>query len=97
MEILIGFVITMISLLTFSVMTGWLAVSLDRKFWPWFVVGFFLPFISALIIVCLPVKKKKVKRQSLRSVRCEENFDKVWESEEPRRINGNEIHFFPRA
>lgn len=97
MEVLIGFVIAMISLLTFSLMTGWVALSLNRKFWPWFVVGLFLPFIGVVIILCLPVKEEKVLQPLLRSVSRQEIFDQVLELEEPRRINGSEIQFSTRA
>jgi hypothetical protein len=97
MKVLIGFVIAMSQLLTFSVMTGWLALSVNRKFWPWFVVGLFLPYLGALIIVCLPVKEKKGRQGLLKSISSEEISDQVLELEDPRRINGSEIHFFPRA
>ena len=97
MEVLIGFVIAMTQLLTLSVMTGWLALSVNRQFWPWFVVGLFLPFIGALIIVCLPVKEKKGQQRLLKSVSSEEIFDQVLELEEPRRINGSKIQFSTRA
>ena len=97
MEVLIGFVIAMSQLLTFSVITGWAALSLNRKFWPWFVVGLFLPFIGVVIILCLPVKKKKVQQPLLKSVISEEIFDQALELEEPVRINRSEIQFSTRA
>ena len=95
MEVSIGFVIAMSQLLTFSLMTGWVALHLNRKFWPWFVVGLFLPFVGVVIILCLPVKEKKVLQPLLRSVSRQEIFDRVLE--EPRRINGSEIQFSTRA
>jgi hypothetical protein len=97
MEVSFGFVIAMISLVTFSLRTGWMALSIKRKFWPWFVVGLFLPFIGVVIILCLPVKKKKVQQPFLKSVSSEEIFDQVLKLEEPRRINGSEIQFPTRA
>lgn len=97
MEVLIGFVFAIGQLLIFSVMTGWLALSVNRKFWPWFVVGLFLPFIGALIIVCLPVKEKKRQQLILKSVSSEEIFDQVSEWEKPGRINGSKIQFSTRA
>jgi hypothetical protein len=97
MEVLIGFVIAMSQLLTFSVMTGWVALSLNRKFRSWFVVGLFLPFIGVVIILCLSVKEKKVLQPLLKSVSRQEIFDQVLELEEPRRITGSEIQFSTRA
>jgi hypothetical protein len=97
MEVLIRLVIAMIPLLTFSLMTGRAALSLNRKFWPWFVAGFFLPFIGMAIILCLPVKEKKVQQPLLKPVSSEEIFDRVLELEEPRRIHGSEIQFSARA
>jgi hypothetical protein len=97
MEVLNGFVIAMIPLLTFALMTGWAAWSLNRKFWPWFVAGLFLPFIGVVIILCLPANEKKVQQALLKPVSSEEIFDRVLELEEPRRINGSEVQFSARA
>ena len=97
MEVLIEFVMMMILLLTFSLMTGWAALSLNRKFWLWFVIGFFLPFIGVVIILCLPEKVKKVQQPLLKPVSSEEIFDPVFELREPRRINEREIQFLARA
>jgi len=97
MEVLIEFVMMMILLLTFSVMTGWAALSLNRKFWLWFVIGFFLPFIGVVIILCLPANEKKVQQALLKPASSEEIFDRVLELKEPGRINEREIQFLARA
>jgi membrane protein implicated in regulation of membrane protease activity len=97
MEVLIGFGIARIQLLTFLLMTGRAASSLNIKFWPWFVVGLFLPFISVVLILCRPVREKKVQQPLLKPVSSEEIFDQVLELEEPRRINRNGIQFLARA
>jgi len=96
MEVFKGFVIAMMVLLTFALITGWAALSSNRKFWPWFIAGLFLPFIGLVIILCLPAKGRKV-RQLLQPVSNEEIFDPELELEEPGRIEGNGVQFSARA
>jgi len=97
MDILLGLLIALIPILAFPLMTGWCALSLNRKFWPWFIAGFFLPFIGIIILLCLPVKEKQDRQQVLRPVPSEEIFDYMLEEEKPKKINGNGIHFSARA
>lgn len=40
------------------IITGLMAVSMGRKFWPWFFLAFILPFIACIILLCLNDKKK---------------------------------------
>ena len=57
----------LIILFFFPLLTGSMARSMGRKFWPWFLLGIPLPFVANIILLCLPEKKNKNKRQ-LRSV-----------------------------
>ena len=97
MEVVIEFVIAMMPLLAFPLITGWTALSFNREFWPWFFAGLFLPFIGVVIILCLPVKRRKVQEPTLKPVSSEEIFDRVLELKEPGRINGSEVQFSARA
>jgi len=56
MEFLLAIPLILLPLF-FPVLTGGIAVSLGRKFWPWFVLGLVLPFIAAIILLCLPIKR----------------------------------------
>jgi len=58
MEFLLAIPLILLPLF-FPVLTGGIAVSLGRKFWPWFLLGLVLPFIAAIILLCLPVKSIK--------------------------------------
>jgi len=42
----------------FPVLTGFMAQSMGRKFWPWFFLGIPLPFVANIILLCLPIKKR---------------------------------------
>ena len=97
MEVVIEFVIAMMPLLAFPLITGWTALSFNREFWPWFFAGLFLPFIGVVIILCLPVKRRKVQEPTLKPVSSEEIFDRALELEEPRRIGESEVQFSARA
>jgi hypothetical protein len=97
MEVLIGLIIALVPLLMFPCMTGWCALSLNRKFWPWFIAGFFLPFIGIVILLCLPVKEKKVVQLVLTPVSEEEIFDHLLEETAPKRLNGQGVHYSARA
>ena len=67
------------------------------RFWPWFVAGLFFPLIGVVIILCLPVKGRKVQEPTLKPVSSEEIFDRALELEEPRRIGESEVQFSARA
>jgi len=40
------------------VLTGLMAKTFGRKFWPWFFIGIPLPLVGCIILLCLPEKKK---------------------------------------
>ena len=97
MEITLGFVNSMISLHTFSQMTRWAALMHLNMQWPWIVGELFLLFIGMVIILCRPVREKKVQQPLLKPVSDEEIFDRRLELQEPWRSNGSEIQFLARA
>ena len=97
MEFLFGFMIVLVPILMFPLMTGWAALSLNRKFWPWFVVGLFLPFIGVVILLCLPVKEKRSVQSLLQSVPSEEIFEHCLDDKSTKRINGHDVQFSARA
>jgi len=39
--------------------TGKMAESFGRKFWPWFFIGIPLPLVANIILLCLPDKSKR--------------------------------------
>lgn len=49
----------------FPIKTGWVAKDLGRNYWVWLFLGLFLPFISMVILLCLPIKKKQMEQKSL--------------------------------
>jgi len=55
MEVLIALPIVALPFF-FPVVTGLMAKSLGRKFWFWFLLGFPLPFVACVILLCLPVR-----------------------------------------
>ena len=65
--------------------TGVMAKSMGRKFWPWFFLGIPLPFVANVILLCLPVKKVV----SVEPVANEEIFDILFidRSKKIKRIN----------
>jgi hypothetical protein len=60
MEIIMAIPLLMIPLF-WPVVTGLMATSFGRNFWTWFIIGIPLPFIGAIILVCLPSKKETNK------------------------------------
>jgi len=56
MEVLAALAIVSVPLF-FPVITGLMAKSLGRKFWFWFFLGFPLPFVACVILLCLPVRR----------------------------------------
>jgi hypothetical protein len=97
MEVLIGLIIALIPCLMFPLMTGWCALSLNRKFWPWFFAGLFLPFLGVIILLCLPVKEKSRAQALLLPVSSEEIFEHCLDEKEIKRINGHDVQFSARA
>jgi hypothetical protein len=67
MEIIIAIPLLMIPLF-WPVVTGLMAISFGRKFWPWFYIGIPLPFVAAIILLCLPDKRKKDQKMSLEEI-----------------------------
>jgi hypothetical protein len=59
MELLIA--IPIISALMFyPVLTGLIAKTYGRRFWFWFILGVMLPFVSLVLLHCLPGKIKRI-------------------------------------
>jgi hypothetical protein len=58
MEVIIAIPLLMVPLF-WPVVTGLMAISFGRKFWPWFFIGIPLPLVAAIILLCLPDKRKK--------------------------------------
>jgi len=46
-------------LLFFPMATGYIAKSFGRKFWFWFLMGLSFPFMSLVLLLCLPLKRQK--------------------------------------
>ena len=44
--------------LFFPFITGQMAKSFGRKFWPWFFAGLALPLVANIVLLCLPDKTK---------------------------------------
>lgn len=73
MEVL--FALPLLSIpLAMPFITGQMAKSFGRKFWPWFIIGIPLPFIANIILLCLPDKSKK-ETTRLKAVDNEKIFD----------------------
>ena len=84
------------------VITGCMAKSFGRRFWPWFFLGIPLPFVAIVILLCLPQKKKKV----IVPVANDEIFDQLFNYQSTtifnqKRINSkkhsHEQHFSAQA
>lgn len=67
MEVLIAIPLLMIPLF-WPVVTGLMAISFGRKFWTWFFIGIPLPFVAAIILLCLPDKRKKETRMPFEEI-----------------------------
>jgi hypothetical protein len=63
MELILAIPLLMIPLF-WPVVTGLMAISFGRKFWPWFYVGIPLPLVACIILLCLPDKRKKGQKIS---------------------------------
>jgi hypothetical protein len=57
MEVVIAIPFLLI-VFAFPLMGGFMALTFGRRFWPWFWLSFPLPFISCIILLCLPAKRK---------------------------------------
>ena len=57
--------------------TGRIAKARRRKYWSWFLAGFFCPLPALVILVCLPTKIK-ITRRVVRPVENEELFDHLF-------------------
>jgi len=78
------------------VISGLMAKSFGRKFWPWFFVGTFLPLVTNVILLCLPDKTKK-KPMNLKAVENDEIFDHLFISKRSKKINDHEGPFSATA
>lgn len=64
MELLIT--IPIISALMFyPLLTGLIAKTYGRRFWFWFTLGIILPFVSLVLLHCLPGKKIARNRRNI--------------------------------
>ena len=92
MEVLIAIPIIIIPFL-FPILSGLMAISFGRKFWPWFIVGMFLPFISMIILLALPDRRKK----SETPVTDKEIFDPLLSNVKRRSHAGRKVYFSAKA
>ena len=60
--------------LAFPLIAGLMARSFGKSFRFWFWISFLIPFISCLILLCLPEKEEKIS-----AVENEELFDHLFE------------------
>jgi len=58
MEVVFAILILVIPFIL-PLITGLMAKSFGRKFWPWFFIGLPLPFVANVILLCLQDKSKK--------------------------------------
>jgi hypothetical protein len=92
MEVLIAIPIIIIPFL-FPILSGLMAISFGRKFWPWFIVGLFLPFISMIILLALPDRCKKIESP----VTDEEIFDPLINHTKSHYHAGHKVYFSAKA
>jgi hypothetical protein len=92
MEVIIALPIIIIPFF-FPVLSGLMAISFGRKFWPWFIVGVFLPFISMIILLALPDRRKKKEIP----VSDEEIFDPLLNNHKSRYHAGHKVYFSAKA
>ena len=92
MEVIMAIPIIIIPFL-FPLLSGLMAISFGRKFWPWFIAGVFLPFVSMLILLMLPYRRKKVQE----AVTSEEIFDPLLNKTKISRHAGHQLHFSAKA
>lgn len=76
MEVILALPVLSIPLI-FPFISGQMAKSFGRKFWPWFLIGIPLPFIANIILLCLPDKLKK-ETSGLKAVGNEKIFDHLF-------------------
>jgi MFS family permease len=81
--------------LVMPLIAGQMAKSFGRKFWPWFFIGIPLPFITNIILLCLPDKTKK-KTNELKGVENEKISDHLFITEESQQ-NNSEKYFSATA
>ena len=67
--------------LGFSVMSGLMAKDFGRSFRFWFWISFLLPFISCVILLCLPVKRTA----PVMAVENDEVFDHLFEEKKVKK------------
>ena len=47
----------------FPLKTGFVAKDFGRNFWLWFFMGLFMPFVSVVILLCLPIKGLELSKK----------------------------------
>ena len=57
MEFVFAFPLLLLPFLL-PLIAGLMAKNFGRKFWPWFLLGIFLPLVANFILLCLPDKSK---------------------------------------
>jgi hypothetical protein len=97
MEVIIAFIISIIQPLIILLMAGRPAWGLNIKYWPWFVMGLFAPFIGVTILLCRLVKDNEIQKPLSKPVSSEEIFDPVLHMEEPKIMKESRIQFLARA
>ena len=76
--------------------TGLMAKNFGRKFWLWFFLGLLLPFIAAIVLLCLPDKSKR-KVVELRPVENDEVFDYLFITKNQNQFANHESSFSATA
>jgi hypothetical protein len=81
MQVLIGYIMSMIRLSTFMLKTGWGALTVNIHISPWFVFGLlFVPFFVVVVILC---RLERDKKTILKPVSFEEKSGLVLQLEGP--------------
>jgi hypothetical protein len=73
-------------------LAGMIAINFDRKFWVWFCLGFILPVIAHIILLCLRNPAGKTKKELI-PVEDEHLFDHLFIKKDKRYslLNGGVI------
>jgi hypothetical protein len=95
MDVLIGFILSVIQPLFIVLMTGRAVLGSNLKFWPRLAIRLLPPFIG--VAMKHRRRKLKVQKRLPRPVSSEEIFDPVLQLDEPRKIKGSDVQFLARA
>jgi hypothetical protein len=80
--------------LVMPTISGLMAKSFGRRFWPWFWLGFPLPFISNIILLCLPDLSQKKQAASAEN---EDVVDYPFINNHEQQKKRHDIHLSARA